>query len=43
MEKREYGIIREQGEYMEPIQLTAEENAAVNKEKENESKEKEKK
>ena len=25
-----YGIIREQGEFMEPVQLTPEENAAVN-------------
>lgn len=29
-ENRNYGIIREQGEYMEPVQLTPEENAAVN-------------
>lgn len=28
--EREYGIIREQGEFMEPVALTSEENAAVN-------------
>ena len=30
MEERNYGIIREQGEYMEPVALTPEENASVN-------------
>ena len=29
-ENREYGIIREQGEYMDPVPLTPEENASVN-------------
>ena len=29
-ENKNYGIIREQGEYMEPVPLTAEENATVN-------------
>ena len=29
-ENRNYGIIREQGEYMEPVPLTPTENAAVN-------------
>lgn len=29
-ENKNYGIIREQGEYMEPVPLTPEENAAVN-------------
>lgn len=28
--EREYGIIREQGEYMDPVPLTPEENASVN-------------
>jgi hypothetical protein len=27
---REYGIIREQGEYMDPVPLSPEENAVVN-------------
>lgn len=30
--EKEYGIIREQGEYMEPVPLTPEENATINKE-----------
>lgn len=30
-ENREYGIIREQGEYMEPVKLKPEENAAINR------------
>lgn len=29
-ENKNYGIIREQGEYMEPVPLTPEENAFVN-------------
>lgn len=29
-ENKNYGIIREQGEYMEPVPLTPEENARVN-------------
>ena len=29
-EERSYGIIREQGEYMEPVPLTSEENAIIN-------------
>lgn len=31
-ENKKYGIIREQGEYMEPVPLTPEENATINKE-----------
>ena len=30
MENKEYGIIREQGEYNEFVPLSSEENAAVN-------------
>lgn len=29
-EEKKYGIIREQGEYMDPVPLTPEENVAVN-------------
>ena len=29
MENKNYGIIREQGEYMEPVPLTPEESAVV--------------
>ena len=36
-ENREYGIIREQGEYMNPVPLTPEENAAVNEAANNET------
>ena len=32
MENKQYGIIREQGEYMDPVPLTPEENATVNAE-----------
>ena len=35
MENRNYGIIREQGEYMEPVMLKPEENTAVNKQNSN--------
>ena len=30
-EEKSYGIIREQGEFMDPVPLTPEENASVNK------------
>lgn len=33
METKDYGIIREQGEFMEPVPLTPEENAIVNNDK----------
>ena len=33
----EYGIIREQGEYMEPVPLSPEENAVVNESAEEEN------
>ena len=40
-EDKKYGIIREQGEYMDPIPLTPEENATVNESNSNVDKDKE--
>lgn len=34
---RQYGILREQGEFMDPVQLTEEENERVNRSSEKKS------